>query len=136
MNMKSEVCFVKENYMLSRERITVFTQISTDETIDLSYEFVFKGVGTRTDLTPPEGKNVKYQWSKSGSYQEKHMLETISHLPNRSSPFTSQTGQGYALYILDDYSVHIMDSVKEALLKRGYILVHIGGGITGDIQVC
>ena len=63
------------------------------------------------------------------------MLETISHLPMRTHPFASTTGQGYALYILDDYAVHLMDSIKEALLKRGYILVLIGGGITGDVQV-
>ena len=40
----------------------------------------------------------------------------------------------YALYILDDYSVHITDEVKKVLLAKGYILVVIGGGITGDIQ--
>ena len=48
---------------------------------------------------------MKFQWSKSGSYQEKHMLEAISHLPILSSPFTTQTGQGYAIYMLDDYAV-------------------------------
>ena len=38
------------------------------------------------------------------------------------------------MYILDDYSVHITDEVKKALLAKGYILVVIGGGITGDVQ--
>ena len=38
-------------------------------------------------------------------------------------------------HVLDDYSVHLMPEIKEALLKRGYILVVIGGGVTGDIQV-
>ena len=28
-----------------------------------------------------------------------------------------------------------MPEVKSALLKRGYILVGIGGGVTGDIQI-
>ena len=28
-----------------------------------------------------------------------------------------------------------MEDVRKALLKRGYILVLIGGGITGDIQI-
>ena len=37
--------------------------------------------------------------------------------------------------MLDDYSVHLMPEVKAALLKRGYILVGIGGGVTGDIQI-
>ena len=35
-------------------------------------------------------------------------------------------------YVLDDYRVHLMPEIKEALLKRGYILVVIGGGVTGD----
>ena len=29
----------------------------------------------------------------------------------------------------------IMPEIKEALLKRGYVLVIIGGGVTGDIQI-
>ena len=41
----------------------------------------------------------------------------------------------YCIYVLDDYSVHIMPEVKEALLKRGYVCIGIGGGITGDIQI-
>ena len=37
--------------------------------------------------------------------------------------------------MLDDYSVHLMPEVKAVLLKRGYILVGISGGVTGDIQI-
>ena len=37
--------------------------------------------------------------------------------------------------MLDDYAVHLMESVRKALLKRGYILVVIGGGVTGDCQI-
>jgi len=36
--------------------------------------------------------------------------------------------------ILDDYSVHITNEVKKALLAKGHILVVIGGGITGDVR--
>ena len=39
------------------------------------------------------------------------------------------------IYVLDNYSVHIMPEIKEALLKRGYVYIGIGGGITGDIQI-
>ena len=60
------------------------------------------------------------------------MLTTISSMKNRSSMFTHKN---YAIYVLDDYSVHITSEVRQALLTRGYILVCIGGGITGDIQV-
>ena len=33
-----------------------------------------------------------------------------------------------------DYSAHLDPSVKETLAKKGYFLIIIGGGITGDIQ--
>ena len=39
--------FVKENTHLSRERVTVFTQVATDENIKLLPEFDFKGTGKR-----------------------------------------------------------------------------------------
>ena len=38
---------IKTKYMLSRERATVFTQTSSDSSIDLKPEFVFKGKCTR-----------------------------------------------------------------------------------------
>ena len=40
MNLKNVEVFVKENYHLSRDRMTVMTQVSSDETIDLPIEFV------------------------------------------------------------------------------------------------
>ena len=60
------------------------------------------------------------------------MLYTISNLPNRYNIFTPKSN---AIYVLDDYSVHLMPEIKAALLKRGYVPVIIGGGVTGDIQV-
>ena len=45
MSIKNMDTYVKENYMLSRERVTVFTQFASDETIDIHPEFVFKGKG-------------------------------------------------------------------------------------------
>ena len=60
------------------------------------------------------------------------MLQTINNLPNRNHPFMKSE---YCIYVLDDYAVHLQDEVREALLKRGYILVLIGGGVTGDIQI-
>ena len=93
-------------------------------------EFVFKGKGTRTTLDIPAGVHV--QWAPKGSYRLETMLGTISHLENKYNMFSHKN---YAVYVLDDYSVHISDDVKEAFLARGHILVVIGGGITGDIQV-
>ena len=59
LSLKSEEVFVKETYMPSRERVTCFTQLCSDPKIELKPEFVFKGKGTRTHLTPPNG--VHYQ---------------------------------------------------------------------------
>ena len=75
---------------------------------------------------------VKYQWSPSGSYRLEHLLQTIKNLPNRFNPFTHKN---CAIYVLDNYAVHLMPEVRKALRARGYILVIIGGGITGYIQV-
>lgn len=42
--------------------------------------------------------------------------------------------KNYAIYVSDDYSVHIMPNIKEVLLKRNYIAVITDGGVTGDSQ--
>ena len=58
LSFKGETTYVKENYMLSRERITAFTQLSTDQSNPLPQpEFVFNGKGTRTKLNHPPGIN-------------------------------------------------------------------------------
>ena len=46
LSLKSEEKIVKENYMLSRERVTCFTQLCSDPKIDLKPEFAFKGKDT------------------------------------------------------------------------------------------
>ena len=56
----------------------------------------------------------------------------IDKLPNRSNMFTEQS---FAIYVLDDYYVHLMPEVRQAMFKKGYVLVIIGGGITDDIQI-
>ena len=122
--------YVKENYSLSRERVTVFTQVSSDPKVLVNPEFLFKGKGTRTVLNPPP--RISFQLAPKGSYHLEHMLKTTQNLPNRFNMFTPKN---YAIYVLDYYSVHLMPEIKEALLKRGYILVVIGGGVTGDIYV-
>ena len=42
--------------------------------------------------------------------------------------------QSFAIYVLGDFSIHLMPEVRQALLKKGYVFIIIGGGITGDIQ--
>ena len=60
------------------------------------------------------------------------MVATISNLPNRYNHFTIKN---FGIYLLDDYSTHLMAEVKADLLKQGYILVGIGEGVTGNIQL-
>ena len=115
LNIQGCDTYVKENYSLSRERVTAFTQASSDPSIKVLPEFVFKGKGTRTKLQPPAG--IKYHWAPKGSYRLEQMLATVSNLPNRYNPFTIKN---FGIYVLDDYSVHLMPEVKSALLKRGY----------------
>ena len=98
LSLKSEETFVKENYMLSRERVISFTQLCSDPKDDLKPEFVFKDKGTRTHLTPPEGFN--YQWAPKGSYRIEQIVDMVKEISNRFNIFTEK---GYAIYVLDDY---------------------------------
>ena len=117
LSLKSEEVFVKENYMLSRERVTCFTQFCGDTKIKLKPEFVFKGKGTRTHLIPPKG--VHYQWAPKGSYRIEQILGMIDKLPHRFNMFTEQS---FAIYVLDDYFVYLMPEVRQAFFKKGYVL--------------
>ena len=130
LHFKGQEDFVKEKHMLSRERITCFTTVSSSLEMNILPEFVFKGKGIRTKINSPP--NVHYQWSPSGSYRLEHILKTISHLPNRYQIFSEKD---YAIYVLDNYAVHLMPEVRHALFERGYILVSMASGITGDEQV-
>ena len=59
------------------------------------------------------------------------MLTKTEHLPDR---FNYLTHENYQIYSLDNYAVHLEPQVWESLLKRGYILAEIGGGIPGEDQ--
>ena len=91
--------------MLSRKRVTCFTQLCSDPKVDLKSEFVFKGKGTRTHVTPPQG--VNYQWPPKGWYRIEQMVGIF--VENR-----------FAMYLLHDYSIYLM---PEALFKNGTFLL-------------
>ena len=38
------------------------------------------------------------------------------------------------MFVLDDYALHLMPEIRKALYQRGYVLVVMGGSITGFIQ--
>ena len=95
VTLKSEEAFAKVKYMLSRERVTCFVQLWSNPKGDLKPELLIESKGTQTHLTPPEG--VNYQSVPKGSYRIEQILDMIKQLPNR-----------FAIYVLDDYSVHLM----------------------------
>ena len=75
--------------------------------------------------------SIKFQWSESGSYRIDQLKQTILNLPNRFNPSTCKD---FAIYVLNDYAVHLMPEVRKLLCERGYVLIIIGGAITGYIQ--
>ena len=88
LKFKNEA-FVKENDHLSRECITVCTQISSNANVKLQLEFSFKGTNKRLPyLTPLSG--MKYQWAPQCSYCLEQILENNSHQINQFNMFTSQ----------------------------------------------
>ena len=128
LNFKGEETFVKENHILSRERVTFYTQVTSDSQF-VTPKIIFKGKGTCTKVNV--ANDIHFQCSPSGSYRLEHMLKTISHFSNRFNPFTQKN---YAIYVIDVYAVHLMPEIRKAFFQRGYILVVMGGGITGFIQ--
>ena len=128
---KEQYCFVKENHNLSRERCTVMTVVSSKKELKPPpLEFVFKGKGQRITFNRPN--KVKSQWAEKGSYHIKQMLEYINRLPTIPAAFYPERR---VIFTLDDYSAHLPPEIETALFKKGYFLIHIGGGITGDVQV-
>ena len=116
LSLKDYDTYVQENDMLSRERASVFTQVSTDPKCEMLPGFVFKGKGVRASVSPPE--NMIAQWAEKCSYRLEQMIKTIEHLPNRHHIFSQKN---YAIYVLDDYAVHLMPELRSALLERGHI---------------
>ena len=105
--------------------MTVFTQVASDPNIKLTTEFCFKGAGKKVKVEPPN-ENAKIHWAPKGSYRLETMLKTIENLPDRSNLNMFCKEKGYAIYVLDDFAVHLMEDVRKALLKKGYVLVIIG----------
>ena len=126
--MRGQHCFVKENHYLSCEQCTVMTVASSSKELKPP-PFVFKGKGIRFFVKPP-GK-VTVQWAEKGSYHIKQMLDYINKLPTIPVVFSLSK----RIFAHDDYSVHLPPKIECAFFRKGYFLLHIGGGITGDVQV-
>ena len=129
---RHQSCFVKENNHLSQERCTVITVASSRKELKpATLKFAFKGKWHRVTVNPPN--KVKFQCAEKGSYQViKHMLEYINRLPNIL--VTLFFGR-HVIFTLEDYSAHLSPEIKTALFQKRYFLIHIGSGITWEIQV-
>ena len=90
LGFQGEDTFTKENRSLSRERVTVFTQVSSSSDIKLKPGFVFNVKGARTKLAVD---NVKDQWSPGGSCRLEHLLKTINNLPIVLIPLRKRISQ-------------------------------------------
>ena len=124
-------CFVKENHHLTRERSTVMTIASSFNSIKTPpLEFAYKGKGIRVKVNPPERATA--QWSDKGSYRVEHVLKYIESLPAIPICFAPEKRR---IFTLDDYPGHLVPEVEVAFFKKGYFLIIIRGGITGNIQV-
>ena len=91
--------FVKENYMLSRERITAYTQILSKEPFLLPPDFLFKGKGKRIVLNQPP--DVHVHWADKDSYHIETMLDTIKHPLTRGNPWSCKD---FSIYVLYNYT--------------------------------
>ena len=85
-------------------------------------EFVFIGTADKPSV----------QWVEKGPYRLEHILEFIEDLSIIPTSFASEKR---CVFILDDYSTHLPKEVEDTFHKKGYFLIVIGGGITGDVQV-
>ena len=126
-----QTTYVKENHSLSRERITAMTSLASGRPFSApELEFVFKGTSKRVKLNPPSGVTV--QWAPKWSYKLEHVMKFCDQVPAQPCVLFPQKCK---IFTLDDYSAYLDPAVKESLSKRGYFLVILPGGITGDLQV-
>ena len=93
-------------------------------------EFVFKGTGKRAKVNNPAKASI--QCVEKGSYRLEHILEFIENLPTIPTAFAPEKR---CVFTLDDYSAHLPKEVEDTFPRKGYFLIVIGSGITGDVQV-
>ena len=70
------------------------------------------------------------QWAPKGLYKLEHVLKFIEKVPVQLCSFFPGK---HKIFTLNDYSAHLHP--EESLKKKGYFLVILPGGITGDLQV-
>ena len=116
---------------MSCERTIVIAIVSSTKKIETApIEFVFKGTGKRAKVNPPAKTSV--QCAEKGSYRLEHILEFTENVPTIPAAFGPEKR---CVFTLDDYYAHLPKEVEDACHKKGYILIVIGGGTTGVLQI-
>ena len=95
LNIKGCETHVKENYSVSREKITAFTQVSSGPNVVVKPELVLKGKDTKLKLNPSEG--IKYQWAPKGSHLTSPWIDARK---NFKSSYSSS-------YLYQEESLHL-----------------------------
>ncbi len=84
--------------------------------------------GVRGGLSPPPWLLVQFQ--EKGSYRTEDMVEFLSWaLPDAETPRDS------IVVLLDWFAPHLSEEVHELVRRKGHVLLHHGGGVTGLEQV-
>ena len=128
---------IKTDYGQSRDRLSLWTEVSNDPAYDPPLELCFKVKTDRTlkDLVVPPDVTMTLEHSKSGSYN----YPTSMRYLNRHIPvWTAERAEDhdYRILFLDDYRVHNMKEVFDFCWERGWFKIKIGGGCTFILCNC
>ena len=117
---------VKSNVAASRSRSSILNSGSDDAAFEPFVELLFKLRTNRTIklLAIPDGVKMSLSQSDSGSYNEEAFLDYLRRwLPEWTEERAKQFD--YRIFLLDDFRVHNMESVKQLLWSRGFFRVRI-----------
>jgi len=132
---------LKENHAATRERVSVMTCVTSDETVatqpsKIPIEVLFKAKSARrtAKLVVPKGVSVSIAWAIKGSYREEHIL---AYLDRWLRPWTEErkAALDYKILYLDVARSHVGDRVVDFCFLRGYLALFHYGCTTGVGQV-
>ena len=96
----------------------------------MSPEDLFEDKRIRVKLNPPACSSV--QWAEKELYRVgKQYFNVLKYLKGHPVQFCPTRRR---IFLLDDYSSHLLDNVKKALYNKWYLLRIMPGGITCDVQ--
>ena len=114
MTFAGEGVFVKENYHLSRERVSALTVLSSKNKKP-KMELLFKGAGTRLMKTLNLPNNMSLQFAMKGSYREE----------NQSSGQKTMTFGGEGVFVKENYHLS-RERVSESTNQHVTAVCHEG----------